>query len=196
MSQDKTRKARLSFTPEQKLECPKLMVVEDYSTRQVMEISGATAVARWKKQYEQELKGHTPEGKKGHSLVSPRHQRIKLIARMNKVDTDYSINELCTAFNVKHSTYYYHHQNAMSPEVLQMITIIKATSTETNNAYGKRRMLKVLNERGHDLGIYKTASLMKKADVVAIRPTKKHYYPTTLGYITPALKKIKLMNAA
>lgn len=48
MSQDKTRKPRLSFTPEQKLEYAKLMVVEGYSTRQVMDISGtgATAVAR------------------------------------------------------------------------------------------------------------------------------------------------------
>ncbi|VAW99953.1 Mobile element protein, partial [hydrothermal vent metagenome] len=58
-----------------------------------------------------------------------------------------------------------------------MITILKATSIETNNAYGKRRMLKVLLEQGHELGIYKTASLMKKANIVAIRPKKKHYYP-------------------
>ncbi|VAW99957.1 Mobile element protein [hydrothermal vent metagenome] len=79
MSQDKTRKPRLSFTPEQKLEYAKLMVVEGYNTRQVMDISGAgaTAVARWKKQYEQELKGHTPEGKKAFTEDQKRIQDLE-----------------------------------------------------------------------------------------------------------------------
>jgi len=42
------------------------MVVENYSENQIMEIlgAGASAVARWKKQYLDELEGQTPEGKK------------------------------------------------------------------------------------------------------------------------------------
>jgi len=76
MSQMKTRKPRISFTVEQKLDYAKLMVVEGYSTRQIMEISGAgaTAVARWKSQYQQELKGHTPDGK---NAFTPEQQRIQ-----------------------------------------------------------------------------------------------------------------------
>ncbi len=74
MSQQKTRKPRVSFTVEQKCEYAKLMVVEGYSTRQVMDIcgAGATAVARWKSQYQLELKGKTPEGKKAFTADQQR----------------------------------------------------------------------------------------------------------------------------
>jgi len=34
-----------------------------------------------------------------------------------------------------------------------------------------------LNNRGYIVGIYKTASHMKKANVTAINPVKRHYYP-------------------
>ena len=76
MTQIKTRKASVNFRPEQKLEYAKLMVVEGYSTKQIMEISGAgaTAAARWKKQYQRELRGQTPEGKKA---FTPDQQRIQ-----------------------------------------------------------------------------------------------------------------------
>ena len=62
----KKRKPRLTFTIEQKSDYAKLMGNEGYSTKQIMEISGAgaTAVARWKSQYLEELNGVTPEGKK------------------------------------------------------------------------------------------------------------------------------------
>ena len=34
-----------------------------------------------------------------------------------------------------------------------------------------------LNNQGYNIGIYQTATLMKQANVVAIRPRKRHYYP-------------------
>ncbi|VAW74758.1 Mobile element protein [hydrothermal vent metagenome] len=79
MSQKKTRKPRVNLTPEQKLEYAKLMVIEGYSTRQVMEISGAgsAAVARWKSQYQQELKGRTPEGSKAFTEDQRRIQELE-----------------------------------------------------------------------------------------------------------------------
>lgn len=90
----------------------------------------------------------------------------------------YSITELCILFNVKLSTYYYHQQgNSIRPEVIKMIAAIKSIAVETGDTYGKRRMNKALQLQGFQLGIYKTASLMKKASVVAINPKKKHYYP-------------------
>ena len=58
-----------------------------------------------------------------------------------------------------------------------MIIKIKSISHETNNSYGKRRMHVELSNNGFHLGLYQTASLMKKAKVVAIRPMKRHYYP-------------------
>jgi len=55
--------------------------------------------------------------------------------------------------------------------------MIKAISNESRNSYGKRRIQAELNGRGHKVGLHKTASLMVKVNVVAIRPKKRHYYP-------------------
>jgi len=73
------RKQRLSFTVEQKLDYSKLMVNEGYSTKQIMEISGAgqTAILRWKKQYLDELDGITPEGKKALTIEQQEIQSLK-----------------------------------------------------------------------------------------------------------------------
>ena len=62
MTQVKTRKQRVMFTVEQKLDYVKLMINEGYTNRQIIDISGAgpTAVSRWKKQYLAELNGQTP----------------------------------------------------------------------------------------------------------------------------------------
>lgn len=97
---------------------------------------------------------------------------------MKKANPDYTITEMCRLFNIKLSTYYYQEQeNPVKPEVMQMISLLKMTAIETDNAYGRRRMHETLQSQGFQLGMYKTASLMKKANVVAINPKKKHYYP-------------------
>jgi hypothetical protein len=58
-----------------------------------------------------------------------------------------------------------------------MIVEIKAIATRTNNRYGKRKIHVELINTGFTLGIYQTASLMRDANVVAIRPMKRHDYP-------------------
>ena len=59
MTQVKTRKQRVMFTVEQKLDYVKLMINEGYTNKQIIDISGAgpTAVARWKKQHPAEING-------------------------------------------------------------------------------------------------------------------------------------------
>jgi len=61
----KIRKERINLIPAQKLEYAKLMVEENYTNKAIMELSGAgaTAVTRWKKQYEAEQKGEVIKGK-------------------------------------------------------------------------------------------------------------------------------------
>jgi transposase len=56
---DSARKVRKAVTPDQRLEYAKLMVEEQYTNQQVMDLSGAgaTAVSRWKKQYITEQQG-------------------------------------------------------------------------------------------------------------------------------------------
>jgi len=96
---------------------------------------------------------------------------------MSKAD-DYAVTELCAISTINLSKYYYHQQEKpINFEECQMIAKLKVTAIETTNSYGKRRMIKVLRNHGHQLGIYKTASLMKKVNVVAINPKNKHYYP-------------------
>jgi len=97
------------FTVEQRHEYAKLMVVENYSTKQIMEISGAgtSAVARWEKQL---WRAKRVRVKKARSLLCQRQQRIELIVQMKNANHNYKINELCTLFNVKLSSYYYQQQ--------------------------------------------------------------------------------------
>jgi transposase len=75
-----SRKERITFTVEQKLDYAKLMVEEGYSNKQVMEISGAgdTAVSRWKRQYIAELAGKMPDGKKA---LTPEQQKIQSLEK-------------------------------------------------------------------------------------------------------------------
>ena len=90
----------------------------------------------------------------------------------------YQIKELCCAFDVPVSTYYDHvKEQPVSSEKQQMLEIIKRTAIETNHSYGKRRMNKQLKNQGFTIGVYKTRTLMKEAQIKAIRPKKKHYYP-------------------
>jgi putative transposase len=75
------------------------------------------------------------------------------------------------------SSYYYQiQQKELNPKKEKMMIEIKVISQRTGNTYGKRRMLVELLNKGYEVGIYQTASLMKRAQVVAIRPQKKHYY--------------------
>ena len=80
MTQYKPRKPRTTFTVEQKLDYAKLMVNENYTNKQIMEISGAgpTAVTRWKKQYLAELNGQTPESVKA---MIPEQQEIQSLKK-------------------------------------------------------------------------------------------------------------------
>lgn len=96
-----TRKTKLIFTTEQKLDYAKLMINENYSNQQIMDISGASssAVSRWRKQYIQELDGITPEGK---SALTPDKQRIQeLEKQLKRAQRDNEILKKATAFFVR-----------------------------------------------------------------------------------------------
>jgi hypothetical protein len=98
------------------------------------------------------------------------------VKQIKQVYSHYTASELCQILDVPSSSYYYQAQEPSLTE-LKLITQIKCITQETGNTYGKRRMQVELTSLGHDIGLYRTASLMKKADVVAIRPMRKHYYP-------------------
>lgn len=97
---------------------------------------------------------------------------------MKKEYIKYSVTELCGVFDVSMSSYYY--KSALPNLVdINIISMINAISNESRNSYGKRRIQAELHGRGLDIGLHKTASLMVRANIVAIRPKKKHYYPNS-----------------
>ena len=99
-----------------------------------------------------------------------------MIVEVKKANPQYKTSELCDIFQLSVSTHYYHLNQEISDSEQLMIKEIKAIAIDHRYAYGKRRMKEELNNKGLSIGVYKTASLMKKADVVAIRPKKRPRY--------------------
>ena len=101
MTSKPTRKARVSFTVEQKLDYAKLMVEDNYTIQQIMDISGAgsTAVSRWKKQYLSELKGETPSDKK--ALTAEQQKLQSLERQLWRAKRDNEILKKAAAFFIR-----------------------------------------------------------------------------------------------
>ena len=98
---DKIRKERANFTPDQKLEYAKLMTEEGYTSKQIMEISGAgqTAVSRWKKQYLSEQIGKIDNCK---TALDPQLRRIQeLELQLKEAKEDNEILKKATAFFIR-----------------------------------------------------------------------------------------------
>lgn len=96
-----TKKARLQFSPKQKLEYARLMVEEGYSNKQIQSISGASAsaVTRWKSQYKTEKSGTTPQTQKA---LTPEQQRIQeLEKQLWRAKMDNDILKKAAAFFIK-----------------------------------------------------------------------------------------------
>jgi len=100
------------------------------------------------------------------------------IQELKMANPEYTISELCIVFVLSSSTYYDQvSEKSYTDKNKKIIESIKEIAIETKSTYGRRRMQKQLENQEITIGIYKTATLMKAANVTAIKPTKKHYYP-------------------
>ena len=100
-----------------------------------------------------------------------------MITKMSKANKHYNIKELCKLFDISRSSYYYQVKDkVVDNNTTKIISSIKRIAIESRHTYGKRRMQIMLNKQGFKIGTYKTATLMKQAGVIAIRPRKKHKY--------------------
>ncbi len=98
--------------------------------------------------------------------------------KIKMANKNYSITELCTAYGVPKNTFYRKtNTRKINRKSSEIISLLKKISIETKHSYGKRRMQKELQLYGIKIGIFKVASLMKLANIQAITPRKKHYYP-------------------
>ena len=95
------RKTRIKLTPAQKLEYVKLMVEENYSKKQIIELSGASssAVVRWEKQYLAEKKGEISSDK---IAIDPQIRRIQeLEKQLAEAKKDNELLKKATAFFIR-----------------------------------------------------------------------------------------------
>ena len=97
----KIRKARQSFTPAQKLEYAKLMVEENYTIQQVMDLSfaGSTAVSRWKQQFLAEQRGEFVGGKAALDVDKRRIQELEKQLAESRMDV--ALLKKATAFFIR-----------------------------------------------------------------------------------------------
>jgi len=103
---------------------------------------------------------------------------VQTIHELKVANNQYTVKELCETFEVNPSTYYDRvKEKPIAKEKEKILQVIKSTAIQTRHTYGRRRMNQQLKLAGIDIGIYKTVSMMKEANVVAIKPKKRHYYP-------------------
>jgi hypothetical protein len=62
---------------------------------------------------------------------------------------------------------------------MYIITLTKAISNEFRNSYGQCGIRAELNGQAHEIGLHKIVNLMVKANIIAIRQKKRHYYPNS-----------------
>ncbi len=99
---------------------------------------------------------------------------------MKKANPAWTITDLCQTLDIPMSSYYYQvRETPVDIEKEKILVAIKTIAAETQSTYGKRRMQPALKIQGFTLGLYKTAAMMKMANVKAIKPKNRHYYPTS-----------------
>jgi hypothetical protein len=90
-----------------------------------------------------------------------------MITTVNKANKQYNTHELCQLLKLSRSSYYDQIKPKLhNDKTVAMIESIKQIALEVGHTYGKRRMRIILNQQGYKIGIYRTASLMKKANVL------------------------------
>jgi len=90
----------------------------------------------------------------------------------------YPLTVLCPLLNVSSSAYYAWStkQNHIDAQRVRLRSEVKTIAKDTQHSYGSRRMSLELHDRGHRVGRYQAASLMREAGVVA-KVSKPHRYP-------------------
>jgi len=202
----KIRKPHQTFTPAQKLEYAKLMVEENYTNQQVIDLSnaGSTAVSRWKQQFIAEQRGDVVDGKMALDTDKRRIQELekqlaesrmdvallkkataffirdnpafKVIRMMKQAENHLNLSHLCQLMDVPIASYYY--RPVERAETVEYTEALMEIHKANFQAYGRRRMKIALNNQGTPLGVFKIARLMREAGISAKIPKKPHYYPS------------------
>ena len=103
-----------------------------------------------------------------------------MISKLSKACQQYNTKELCDLFNHARNSYYYQSKDkTVNESTKAIIKSMKQISLETDYTYGRRRLQRQLVSEGHQIGIHRTTTLMNNANIKAIKPKRRHYYPNT-----------------
>jgi transposase InsO family protein len=96
--------------------------------------------------------------------------------QMKKAEPQIVTQNICQLFGIPLASYYY--KPVQQPDKDNILEIMKQIHADNLESYGKRRMSQSLKKQGKNIGVFKAASLMKEAFIVAKVPKKPHYYPS------------------
>ena len=96
--------------------------------------------------------------------------------QMKKAEPQIVTQNICQLFGIPLACYYY--KPVQQPDKGNILEIMKQIHADNLESYGKRRMSQSLKKQGKNIGVFKAASLMKEALIVAKVPKKAHYYPS------------------
>ena len=92
----------------------------------------------------------------------------------------YPISQVCGVLSVQKSSYYYWMRRRQPTAARAYLHVrVKAIHAQARQTYGSRRMSAALKAQGLEVGRDRARRLMREAQVVAIRPKKRHVYPNT-----------------
>ena len=98
-----------------------------------------------------------------------------MIKRMRKAESNASVDRLCGLLELPVSTYYY--RPVIQLEEINLKVKMTEIFEDSFGSYGKIRLSKALKKEGFQVGVFKTARLMKALELFAKRPRRPHYYP-------------------
>ena len=81
-------------------------------------------------------------------------------------------------FEVSSSSFYYE-SKMPTVENKRLSSEIQRIFTTSAQTYGKRRIQAELKDLGYHVGTHKISNIMKKNQLVVIKPTKKYYCPSS-----------------
>ncbi len=97
-----------------------------------------------------------------------------MIRQLIKAEPLIAIQRLCRLLELPVSSYYY--LPVIHPEEVAIKQKMVEIFEGSFHSYGKRRLSFDLKKESFDIGVFKTARLMKTLGLVAKRPKKAHYY--------------------
>lgn len=97
-----------------------------------------------------------------------------MIGQLTKAESQITIQRVCQLLELPVSNYYY--TPVIRPEDEAIKKRIAKIFEGSFQSYGKRRLAFELRKELFDIGVFKTARLMKTLELVAKRPKKPHYY--------------------